>query len=754
DLPHHAVEIPFNNFDEKMLEGFFTYIKEIDVKDTWKDRKVFLRFEGIAHQAHIYLNKKLIKHHIGGYIPCEVDLSSDLNYGSVNEIMVKVDSHEDPLIPPFGGVVDYLGYSGIYREVSLVILDDYYMKDVFVHTDGKSRIYMETTLSKPEGILVYKIKDKAMEVVSKGMVMVDQVVMKTETFIEQPERWDIDNPYLYTVEMHYEVHTKLVDSKSIKIGIRHAIFEKDGFYLNHQKVKLIGLNRHQSFPYVGYAMPKSMQYEDADILKYDLGLNIVRTSHYPQSIHFLNRADEIGLLVFEEIPGWQHIGDEAWKNKSLHDLEEMIMRDRNHPSIILWGVRINESPDNINFYSKTNELARTLDPTRQTGGVRNIQFSEFLEDVYTYNDFSHTGQNRGLELKKKITKDVPYLVTEYNGHMFPTKRYDHEAKRLEHTKRHLNVLNAMMDKDNGISGSIGWCMNDYNTHQEFGSGDKICYHGVLDMFRVPKMAAYAYSSQHATGDVLEVLSTMNLGEYQGGLLPEVYIATNLDYIKLYKNDTYIDTFYPDKKTYPHLVHPPIIIKDFIGESLAIQENMKKKDAEKVKQVFKAISTYGNRLPFSYKLKMLFLLKKYKMTIDQGIKMFYKYTSGWGSEKLTYRFEGYKDHQLVKEVHKENITTSTYELSSRRDQLFIDDTYDVLSFHIKKVDSNNQLIPYAFDSFTIEVSGAIKLIGPNKLSLVSGAVGFYVKSSEKGIGHIKITFNDAVIERQVIVHDTR
>ncbi|TNF06559.1 MAG: glycoside hydrolase family 2 protein [Bacillota bacterium] len=754
DLPHHAVEIPFNNFDEKMLEGLFTYIKDIDVKDTWKERKVILRFEGVAHQAHIYLNKKLISHHQGGYTPFEIDLTEHLIYGKNNEIMVKVDSHEDPLIPPFGGVVDYLGYSGIYREVSLIILDRHYMSDIFVHTDGKSRIYIETTLSKPEGILIYKIKDKDQQVVSKGMMIVDQHVMKTETFIEQPERWDIDNPYLYTVELHYEVNTKLVDSKNIKTGIRRAVFEKDGFYLNDKKVKLIGLNRHQSYPYVGYAMPKSMQYEDADILKYDLGLNIVRTSHYPQSIHFLNRADEIGLLVFEEIPGWQHIGNETWKKQSLHDLEEMIIRDRNHPSIILWGVRINESPDDHNFYFETNKLARTLDPTRQTGGVRNIQFSEFLEDVYTYNDFSHTGQNAGLDPKKKITKDVPYFVTEYNGHMFPTKRYDHESKRLEHTKRHFNVLNTMMDMNNDIAGSIGWCMNDYNTHQEFGSGDKICYHGVLDMFRIPKIAAYAYASQHHKGDVMEVLSTMNLGEYQGGLLPEVYIATNLDYVKLFKNDTYIDTFYPDKKTYPHLVHPPIVIKDFIGESLALQENMKKKDAEKVKQVFKAISTYGNRLPLSYKLKMLFLLKKYKMTIDQGIKMFYKYTSGWGSEKLKYRFEGYKDNILVKEVVKENISKTSYELSSKRDHLVIDDTYDVLAFHVKKVDSSNQLVPYAFDAFKIEVSGAIQLIGPNQLSLVGGAIGFYVKSVEQGVGHIKIVFNDTIIERQVIVRDSR
>src|SRR5699024_3613449 len=137
-----------------------------------------------------------------------------------------------------------------------------------------------------------------------------------------------------------------------------------------RRVKLVGLNRHQAYPYVGYAMPQRVQEKDAEILKYELGLNIVRTSHYPQSVHFLRKCDEIGLLVFEEIPGWQHIGDEAWQAESIKNVEEMIKRDYNRPSIVLWGVRINESQDSHDFYVKTNAMAKSLDPIRQTGGVR------------------------------------------------------------------------------------------------------------------------------------------------------------------------------------------------------------------------------------------------------------------------------------------------------------------------------------------------------------------------------------------------
>jgi beta-galactosidase len=118
-----------------------------------------------------------------------------------------------------------------------------------------------------------------------------------------------------------------------------------------------------------------------------LHCNIVRTSHYPQSRHFLDRCDEIGLLVLEEIPGWQHIGDESWKQVAIDNVGRMIRRDWNHPSIVLWGVRINESPDDHNFYTRTNALAHALDDSRQTGGIRNFPESEFLEDVFTVNDF-------------------------------------------------------------------------------------------------------------------------------------------------------------------------------------------------------------------------------------------------------------------------------------------------------------------------------------------------------------------------------
>ena len=753
EIPHNAVDIPYQYVDERTTWKTFTYVKTIEIEDHMLHQSLRLRFEGVAHKADVYINHEHAHTHLGGYVPFEVDLTSYNNEKQSLTLMVIVDTKEDFNIPPFGGVVDYLSYGGIYREVSLIVSPVAHIVDVFIEQYGKPDIKVHVKTSVEGGSLTCLILDETLKIVGEGKANIHQESTILPIIIEDPILWDIEKPYLYHAKIIYKHQTEN-DECIVDFGFREAIFKRDGFYLNQRKIKLRGLNRHQSYPYVGYAMPKNAHVEDADIIKYQLGCNIVRTSHYPQSKHFLKRCDLIGLLVFEEIPGWQHIGDEKWQQQSLYNVEKMIERDRNHPSIILWGVRINESPDNDAFYQKTNALAMALDPTRQRGGVRNFANSHFFEDVYTYNDFSHVGTNKGLEKKKNITKDVPYLVTEFNGHMFPTKRFDDEKHRVSHLKRHLNVLNEGLKDDNGISGVIGWVFSDYNTHKEFGSGDRICYHGVLDMYRIPKYASYAYAVEQDDIAILEVMSTMNIGDHPAGFLDDIYVMTNVDAIKLYKNDVYIKTFYPDKKRYSNLKHPPIIINDLIGETLMKQEKMTYKDAELTKSVLRAVSMYGNHLPLRYKLKMLFILKKYKKTYDDAVNLFYRYMTGWGSTHSVYRFEGYRQDVLVKTVIKEpTFSTDLIVESSDRD-LLVEDTYDVKRYVIKKVDQNHNILPYAFDPINISVEGDLSLIGPRDLTLIGGAIAFWVKATKAGHGVITINHRDVTIIEEVDIYETK
>jgi beta-galactosidase len=486
-------------------------------------------------------------------------------------------------------------------------------------------------------------------------------------------------------------------------------------------------------------MPRSAQEKDAEILKYDLACNVVRTSHYPQSRHFLNRCDEIGLLVFEEIPGWQHIGDEDWKALALTHVREMITEDWNHPSIILWGVRINESPDDDAFYAATNDLARRLDGTRPTGGVRNFAKSHVFEDVYTYNDFVHTGENRALDPPEKIAgQKMPYLVTEHNGHMFPTKKFDDASKRLEQALRHARVLDEMY-RSEGISGAIGWCLFDYNTHRDFGSGDSICHHGVLDMFRIPKLAASVYSAQGTERPVLEISSNMEIGEYPGGLLRKVYAFTNCDAVDLYKNGTFIKRFARDEKLLPGLPKSPIPIDDLIGNRLHDQEPFSEKDADLLKEILLKVGALGlEGLSLKDKAKMGYVMAKNRLTMEDGARLFTTYIGNWGGEAVVYRFVGIVADEEVITVEKGPSADLHLQVSADCTHLIHGDTYDVSRVVIRAVNAYGSDALYYEDVITAAVTGPLEILGPSTVSLIGGSRALWVRSTGEGTGELTLT----------------
>ncbi len=746
NIPHTNKILDYNNFDEAEYQFVSCYRKKLYIASELIGKALLLKFEGVSSYAEVYLNGSFIGEHSGGYTPFEFDISDRVQYGKNNSLVVVCDSTEMKDIPPFGKVIDYLVYGGIYREVWLEIREKAYIKNIFIRTydvltpEKTLDIDIELSQAYPDMYIEFKIHDAERRLVSRFTYpMGNSVWGNTRGKVSNVLIWDIENPVIYKMEARLKINQIVIDSCETRFGFREAVFRPEGFYLNGKKIKLIGLNRHQSYPYVGYAMPESAQKKDADLLKYELGVNMVRTSHYPQSRHFLDRCDEIGLLVFEEIPGWQHVGKEKWKELSCQNVRDMILRDRNHPSIVLWGVRINESADYDEFYHNTNRIAHELDNTRQTGGVRNFKDSSLLEDVYTYNDFIHNGSNSALELPSRVTKtNAPYLVTEHNGHMFPTKRFDNESRRLEHALRHMRVLDTMMGSSR-ISGAIGWCMSDYNTHKDFGSGDRICYHGVSDMFRIPKLAWYVYASQQDLVPVLELSSSMDIGEHSGGDIGTVYAFTNCDYIKLYKDNEFIKTFYPDRKQFPNLKHAPIKIDDFIGDLLTKYENITGKDSLRMKSVLRDVSKFGMNLPFGSKLLMGRLMLKYKLSMDDGMRLFGTYVSNWGGQRISFRFEGYKNNEVVKSVTKSTSETSCLKVEADSSVLVEAGTYDVTRIVLKATDQNGNIMNYANDAMAIEAKGPIEIMSPKCIALIGGVRAFWIKtkgSSGKGIVRIK------------------
>ncbi len=757
EFPHSNAELPYHYFDESEYSFISGYRKKFTADLAWEGKEVLMTIEAAAHVIEVFLNGEKLGRHEGGYTAYTLSLTEGLRLGQENELILQVDSREELNIPPFGNVIDYMTYGGVYRNVYLEIKEKIWIADVYARatpmeqeTEGLYRGRVESTITLgngeigdiPEG---YTIRQKLTDGLNGETT---QKVAARENELELMASgirlWAVETPCLYRLRTTLYCSDILMDERETVIGFRTAEFKADGFYLNGIKIKIRGLNRHQSYPYVGYAMPEGMQAEDVLILKRELKVNAVRTSHYPQSHAFLDACDRLGLLVFTEIPGWQHIGDEAWKEVALRQTEEMVLQYRNHPSIILWGVRINESQDDDEFYGRTNAIAHRLDPTRPTGGVRFIKKSNLLEDVYTYNDFVHTGKNQGADPKKEVTSDVSkaYLISEYNGHMFPTKPFDDEAHRTEHALRHARVMDAYYGEED-IAGGFGWCMFDYNTHKDFGSGDAICYHGVMDMFRNPKQAAFIYASQAEEEPILEISSAMNIGEYPGGAIGAVYAYTNADAVRVYKNDKFVKEFYPDRKEFPHLPHPPIRMDDFVGELMEKEEGYSKKNAEAIKEVLFAVAKYGqNSLPLSYKLKMLKLMIFQGMTFEDGMRLFYQYIGNWGDTVTTYRFEAVKDGQTVKSMIKEPVTKKVLQAIPGSRYLHNGNTYEAVSVRLRMTDQNGNLLPYYQEPLKLSVQGPVRLIGPDIISLKGGMGGTYLRTTgESGEAVLFIEGND-------------
>ncbi len=592
-VPHTNIVLPWHSFDDKAYEFISTYRRRFKTPAGSTGKRVFVDFEGAMTASTVWINGTSLGEYKGGFTPFSFELTEQLKpEGEENVLVVFLDSTERNDIPPFGNEIDYMTFGGIYREVSLRVVPPVYLDNLHVRTRdvlGKPGLDVDCFLAgKASGPLAIEVELRDGEhLVSRVTVKagppsgadpqaaLDPVTaapayLTTETVQDAGRQtvslnnlplvrlWELDRPYLYTVRVRLLQGGKVIDEDTRRIGFREATFTDKGFSLNGKIVKLRGLDRHQTFPFVGQAMPARVQRRDATILRKGLHCNIVRTSHYPQSRHFLDACDELGLLVLEEIPGWQHIGPEPWQATSIDNVGRMIRRDWNHPSIILWGVRINESRDNHDFYTKTNALAHALDGTRQTGGIRYFQESEFLEDVFTMNDF-------GFPLKRP--NHPKYLNTEFVGHTFPTKTTDDDERQREHTLRHARIHNQLAG-DAQYAGGIGWCAFDYNTHANFGAGDRICYHGVTDIFRENKPAAMFYKSQCDPAEevVLEpAFHWANSDESVG--FTKAVVCSNCDHLKLFEREDnvagadwdLIAELDPERTEFNHLTYPPFIL---------------------------------------------------------------------------------------------------------------------------------------------------------------------------------------------------
>jgi beta-galactosidase len=690
-VPHTNIKLPWHSFDDKDYEFVSIYRRRFKLPPEARGKHVFVDFEGVMTASTVWINGVRLGEYKGGYTPFSFDLTPHIDFASENVLAVDVDSTERPDIPPFGYQIDYLTFGGIYREVSLRVVPGTFIENIFAKPmdvlTPHPRVQVDCFLQSLEALrepmnLEVELRD-GNQVLVKGTAKVPASAATTEPVARSVmlenlsgiKLWDLATPNLYSVHVRLLKGTQTVDQDSRRIGFREAQFTDQGFELNGKVIKLRGLDRHQTFPFVGQAMPGRPQRRDAEILRVKLRCNIVRTSHYPQSRHFLDACDELGLLVLEEIPGWQHIGDEAWQLISIDNVKRMIERDWNHPSVILWGVRINESKDDHNFYIRTNALAHKLDSTRQTGGIRTFQESEFLEDVFTMNDF-------GFPLKPP--NHPRYLNTEFVGHTYPTKTIDNKERLMEHTVRHARVHDQLASNPQ-YAGGIGWCAFDYNTHYDFGSGDRICYHGVTDIFREPKPAAGFYKSQCDPLEeiVLEPAFHWARGDESIGFTKGM-VCSNCDHLKFYVGDKLVAEADPDKTQFQHLRYAPFTAG--LGS---------------------AVHQWGDLRIEGYL---------------QGKKVISKTLSGKGIDQ---KFSLLAD-----------------------DTTLHADGADTTRVVFRVTDEYGAIRPFANDAIKLELEGPAEIIGDNPFALVGGTGAIWIRAKEQA-GTVQLTATHPVLGVQKI-----
>ena len=731
-LPHTVKVLPYNYCNENEYQRLCGYRREFFAPKEWEGRTVLLTFGAIAHDATVFCNGRRLFHHGCGYTSFTVDLTCALRLGQKNVVAVRCDCREDLNIPPFGGQMDQLTYGGIYRAVCLDIKEPAYLRDVFIEAKaaGDFRIYSSTVGETVGCTLQAEIRSPA-----GSRALYNGVLSLPITgTLNGVHPWSVEHPTLYTLTVRLirpgtgGLPDRVLDEKTLRFGFRTLQFVAGGLYLNGQRVELRGLNHHQSYAYQGYAMPDSIQRLDAQILKKQLGCNAVRTSCYDPA--FLDACDELGLLVFAEMPGWQHVGDDSWKAQALQNCREMVCQCRNHPSIFLWGARVSGSADDEAFCKRTNEAIHRLDPTRPTGGTHQRRKGLLLEDVYAYNDYSYRGRGTGCEPRAAVTPDTRkgYLISEFGGQQFPTKAFDDESHRLMHALRIAAVLNDAIAQQ-GVAGSFGWCMADYNTHREFGSGDRICYHGVLDLFRNPKLAAAVYASQkipRAPSDiVLEVSSGMVLGDLPEGMAGACWVFTNAESLRLYRDNDFVAEFAPDRRgRFAALPHPPIEVNDFVGSLLEKYEGLDHAVAPQVAAILNEMRRDAMELSPLSRARMLSL----RLSWNDLVQMYYKYIGVLGSPSAVYRFEAVWHGRAVRTVVREPVQSVRLECTVHNPLLTDGPTWDCAAVSLRAIDQNGNLLPYCSEAVQLWVEGPLQILGPSVVPLRGGMAGTYLATT--------------------------
>jgi beta-galactosidase len=578
-LPHCAAWLPANGWLHAKWEHLWIYRRHFRRPGPAGGR-VFADFDGVMTNATVLCNDRVVAGHAGGYLPFSAELTGSLTSGG-NVLSVIVDSRwlgVPPVVPGEDAhAIDFFQPGGIYRDVTLRVTPRVYVSDLFAMPcdvlSANPRLNIECGIdggSAGAGTasLLVELVDRDGRVIASTAMTAPvrpgiSSVRRTLDRLGPVSLWSPASPVLYTVRATLTAPGIGISKMSRRIGFRETSFRPDGFYLNGERLQLFGLNRHQLFPYTGMAMPARVQRKDAEILRNEFNCNVVRCSHYPQSPAFLDACDELGLLVWQEAPGWHQISDDPdWQRLVIRNVQDMVTRDRSRPSVIAWGTRLNETPDDPDLWAATRQAAKDLDPSRpSTGAMDQHSTAAWAEDVFAFNDYTASGED-GLTLMPPIS-GVPYLISESVGVLKQIPAHftwtDPPAVLARQAALHAQAHNAAA-AGLGYAGLIAWAAFDYGSLR--GHPDQTKWAGIADCFRVAKPGAAVYQSQ-CDPQTRVVIEPAFFWE-PGGAQPQgepLLIASNCEQLSMYIGGAPAGTARPaaDDERYGSLAYPPFLV---------------------------------------------------------------------------------------------------------------------------------------------------------------------------------------------------
>ena len=520
------------------------YRKRFDLPAESAGKKAFVEFGAGFAVADVWINAQFAGHFMGGFTGFQVDATPFVGQGE-NLVAVKLDNSHDPDVLPGKEVPDYNLYGGLYREATLVIKDRLYIPqhgvtittpsvwsyvatvcvEVAVQNedDDAKECACAVSVNAPNGNTVAEARETRQIEAQSGAVFTLELPE-----IPDPALWSPDSPNIHTAHVAVTHGTSVKDSIAVRFGIRWFRFaEQKGFALNGRRLQLRGVNRHQDYPGLGNAVPRRLQVRDAELIK-EMGANFVRTSHYPQHPAFLDACDRLGILVYEEIASWQHIGGERFFDNAEAMLREMIARDKNHPSIILWGL-LNEGRSR-ELFDRLNAAAHEADPTRPTIYAENRpEEGKELGTVFVPDVLGINYKVPHLDEIRAALPGLNLLSSEHtNADHAQRGELDAEISQAEKLKADLDAIEAR----SFMAGSALWSMHDYGTDYE--PVWPIQHSGILDAHRLPKEGYHYLRIRWSAKPTVHICGHWTWPGHEGATRT-VTVLTNCDIVELFHN---------------------------------------------------------------------------------------------------------------------------------------------------------------------------------------------------------------------------